>query len=195
MRAGSNTTPGTDVSSPRRGNDRPGEDTGQGRSVFGGVGVAVALPPLNWRRFPGVAVQLPPQQASQIEKLIGPGTSAGKLQSRELGRSTGIVPVCHGQDGRATKDFAVLLGRRGETLTTPSAASDNTTENSRLEPAIHRVPPHGTKTREQPTKPRSVGSAGFAAGALQGLGRLRPPRVDGFAGLRPGLSVRVYRMR
>jgi len=33
----------------------------------------------------------------------------GELQSREFGRSTGILPVCHGQDGRATKDFAVLL--------------------------------------------------------------------------------------
>ena len=33
----------------------------------------------------------------------------GGLQSGELGRSTGILPVFHGQDGRATRDFAVLL--------------------------------------------------------------------------------------
>jgi hypothetical protein len=46
--------------------------TPQGRSVFNGVGVAVVLPPLNSLRFPGVAVQLPPQQAPHIEQLIGP---------------------------------------------------------------------------------------------------------------------------
>ena len=41
-------------------------------SIFRGVGVAVVLPPLNCRRFPGVAVQLPPQQIFHFEKLIGP---------------------------------------------------------------------------------------------------------------------------
>ena len=38
------------------------------------------------------------------------GFWAGQLQSREFDCSTGILPVCHGQDGRATRDVAVLLG-------------------------------------------------------------------------------------
>jgi hypothetical protein len=52
------------------------EGSSQGRSVFGGVGVAVALPPLNCRHFLGAAVQLPPQQNLHFEKLIGPGDQA-----------------------------------------------------------------------------------------------------------------------
>ena len=44
----------------------------QGRSVFRDVGVAVVLPPLNYPRFLGMAAQLPPQQMSHHEKLIGP---------------------------------------------------------------------------------------------------------------------------
>jgi hypothetical protein len=58
----------------------------QDRSVFDGVGVAVVLPPLNFRRFPGVAVQLPPQQTSHFEELIGPALTRFRASVGRRGR-------------------------------------------------------------------------------------------------------------
>ena len=48
--------------------------------------------------------------------------STGGQQGRELGRGTGILPVCHGQNGRATTSLALLLAgtiRGGLSLSCP----------------------------------------------------------------------------
>ena len=121
----------------------------------------------------------------------------GGLQSGELGRSTGILPVFHGQDGRATRDFAVLLALlpSDRPFSTGGAIASRIARRRPLTtPKNHHAANSGRLISEEPW-PFFVGNRGWAriSKYLSAARRERRPRLVGGATMNAILNEPIPR--